>query len=327
MSKTRLLALMIIAVAVAAWANFPITVTMFVKDDEGKPVEGAEVRVTFERFFSETGGLSFTNSTNARGVWQRRELTSGNVGGIVTKKGYYMTPFEFKGLKLSTEDIQPTTHFLPATNHIILRKEINPAPMYAREVTLKVPVSGKPMGFDFMAGDWVAPDGKGKVADVVMTLSWTATDFRNWSKHFKLVFQNPGDGIVRIPTNQYYRDCSFGLPRFAPETGYEPELYEARVSTNDVVSGIPPVPLRDECFFFRIRAVKAPDGSITKALYGKIRSNYKQNGITAYGDGDTGTINFTYYLNPDGTRNMEFDPEKNLFTDFDSWESDRPKRP
>ncbi len=27
----------------------------------------------------------------------------------------------------------------------------------------------------------------------------------------------------------------------------------------------------------------------------------------------TAIIRFTYYLNPDGTRNVEFDPAKNLF--------------
>ncbi len=317
----------ILSLTVAAWANFPITVTMFVKDDEGKPVKGAEIEGTFERSFSETGGAKFKDFTDAGGRWQRRGFTSGNVGGTVWKEGYYMTPFEFKHFKLSTKEITPTTHFLPVTNHIVLRKEINPVPMYAREVTLKVPVSGKPMGFDFMAGDWVAPDGKGKVADVVMTLWWTKESSTNWSNRVTIEFPNAGDGLVKISTNQYFKDCEFNLPRYAPEAGYERELRQTSSREGVVRIQDPPVPLRDECFFFRIRAVKAPDGSITKALYGKIRSNYQQNGIAAYGDGDTGTINFTYYLNPDGTRNMEFDYKRNLYKDFKPGDIRQPQRP
>jgi len=40
------------------------------------------------------------------------------------------------------------------------------------------------------------------------------------------------------------------------------------------------------------------DGKVVKALYGKI-----------YGD----FFDMVYYLNPDGTRNIEYDPKRNLF--------------
>jgi hypothetical protein len=58
-------------------------------------------------------------------------------------------------------------------------------------------------------------------------------------------------------------------------------------------------------------------GAIVKAWYGKIHGE-----INFYPTGEApGRLEFTYYLNPDATRNMEFDRKKNLFKDLPREES------
>ena len=48
--------------------------------------------------------------------------------------------------------------------------------MYARKLgfateLLELPQKNQPIGFDFVAGDWVAPYGKGSTSDLVFTLT------------------------------------------------------------------------------------------------------------------------------------------------------------
>ena len=49
----------------------------------------------------------------------------------------------------------------------MLKKIGKPIAMYAKSVNLGMPIFDKPTGLDLMAGDWVAPYGKGINADVV----------------------------------------------------------------------------------------------------------------------------------------------------------------
>lgn len=67
--------------------------------------------------------------------------------------------------------------------------------------------------------------------------------------------------------------------------------------------------------FLEFRLHKMEDGP----LYGKILNDFE------YGlqKAKTVRISFSYYLNPDGTRNMEFDPKRNLFKSLKSLEEIR----
>jgi hypothetical protein len=56
------------------------------------------------------------------------------------------------------------------------------------------------------------------------------------------------------------------------------------------------------------------DKKLVRAEYGKI---YGPVEITAGSEGKW-ILSFTYYLNPDGTRNLEFDPKNNLFKPSDN---------
>lgn len=76
----------------------------------------------------------------------------------------------------------------------------------------------------------------------------------------------------------------------------------------------------NQSYYFRLRSTTNEHGQLVSAFYRKIRSYI---GFGVRGN-DTGTIQFTYYLNPTpNDRNLEFDPKKNLFTDLKSTEEVR----
>lgn len=201
------------------------------------------------------------------------------------------------------------------TSALVVRRIVNPIPMYARAFLgsdLMVPENGKPVGFDLMKGDWVAPHGSGTVADFVFNVQW-ASHGRNAVRHLRfeaqmdLSFSNEGDGLVEalIPSFAPPRGSVYRMPRLAPQSNYVPGLSWRQSRTDE---GRSPDPPSDMNYFFRVRSRRNPDGAHASSLYGKIH------GPIAFGVNDTGAyLQMTYYLNPTpNDRNTEFAVGKNL---------------
>ena len=199
--------------------------------------------------------------------------------------------------------------------------------MYARNLRSEnpppqIPELGKPIGFDLIKSDWVAPYGKGETPDFIFWFK--ATDSIGVSKEyyeefprsgrykdseFKLSFANDGDGLQCITEDIRKHDGSiFRLPRFAPETGYASNLVRScgAIWTNRMMSLIGDQWNENQNYIFRVRSQRDHNGTITNALYGKIR------GPIAFFPGGGG-VSFTYYLNPTpNDRNLEYDASHNL---------------
>jgi len=65
----------------------------------------------------------------------------------------------------------------------------------------------------------------------------------------------------------------------------------------------------DASFYFRIRSKTNQQGQVVSALYGKVYGGVRFGSATY---SDKMPLHFLYYLNPDGTRNTEFDTRSNL---------------
>jgi len=202
---------------------------------------------------------------------------------------------------------------------------VNPIPMYARAVReRKIPMTGAPVGFDLMVGDWVAPDGKGKTGDLLFTCvkktnGVVLTDPGKIERQLldntlAISFSNEEDGIQSVSAT----GSGLRLPREAPTNGYSPKLIKRDFdTTTNVVVIISETKVvrhsdfsRDTNYFFRVRTKTGDKGNITNALYGKIYGDFNAN----FRDG---RIGFTYYLNPEpNSRNMEYDLKQNLFTNL-----------
>jgi hypothetical protein len=277
------------------------------------------VRASFEQPVLQTGIYAeFEDAlTDANGNCSVSHQTTSGVGFSINKDGYYESEGSYRFMKKELLKWQPWNQLM----HIVLRKVENPVPMYARNTNkskeVKMPASAdlqKGVGFDLIAYDWVTPYGKGIYSDFI---------FRMTSKYYKehpqykgryefdteltLTFSNKYDGI-QVVKDSRKGGSAFKLPRYAPEAGYSSALL-----ANATFSFTEPSKTtfkEDNNYFFRIRSEER-DGKLYRAMYGKIQGEIK---YSPEGP-NRAVIIFKYYLNPDYTRNMEYDPKRNLFKD------------
>lgn len=279
-------------------------VTIKVMDEAGGLIENANVRVSFILPKTTEWGTTAKKEkglSDKNGEFIAENESEGLIGLTVEKDGYYYsgTGFEFKSRSLMNqwEPWNPTIE-------IVLKKKRNPVPMYAqRTSTLELPILEKTIGFDLEKGDWVTPYGVGRVSDFVFMCNLNKVSSKNSKFSCDIFFSNEKDGIQK-----YYFDnndhSSYKWPFKAPLNGYENKLKKwmsiqmpGKGYSSNINKGIN--------YLFRVRTKTDKSGEIVDARYGKIAGD-----IIVTRDGE---IQFTYYFNPSGTRNIEFDMKKNLF--------------
>ena len=174
--------------------------------------------------------------------------------------------------------------------------------MYYKQTDwIKVPVFDTPVGYDLLQGDWVAPYGKGTIKDFVFTMICRFESMTDAEARYVLTFSNPGDGIQTFtpdPQDQSRFKWSFS----APSDGYQSRLEkeEAYLPGQGQKTNL----MKEMKYIFRVRTGQEI-GAIHGPLYGKINGE-----INISRDG---YIDFTYWLNPDGTPNLEHNRDRNLF--------------
>lgn len=150
------------AASVYAQGEMPIydwKATLKVVDDEGHPIRDAEVQVSYGRT-NVIGGLS---DANGMFIASHKDAVE-NLVFMANKTGYYTFRILYhKGRNYKFDKWNPA-------QTIILKKIVNPIPMYAKGLSTRVPVFNNPAGYDLMMGDWVAPYGKGLHADMFLPL-------------------------------------------------------------------------------------------------------------------------------------------------------------
>lgn len=280
-------------------------VTLLAVDDNGQPVAGAKVGVGFEG-----PGGKYTGKNGISGADGLFTATGESLGDIqygAEKEGYYSSHYHYNFISMGAFRWEPWN----PTLKVLLRKIENPVSMYARKPSRskEIPVVGKDIGFDLIAFDWVAPYGKGVTTDFIFRLERRGRNRTDFDATLTIKFARKFDGI------QIYRESrqdgsQFHLPRFAPQDGYQKELVlrewrtpeESRINRNfDFLAD-------DINFIFRVRSEEY-DNKLEKAMYGKILGAISFDTVFS----KIGTVKFTYYLNPDYTRNLEFDSKRNLF--------------
>lgn len=288
------------------WTN-EVRVEVTVLDEGGNPLAGfpCGVGVSWPKENSDSGHrkhISLKGNTDERGVFTVEGRTVEGIGIGTRPPGYYWSHRTPDYKNPIDGKLQP----YPLKATLVMKKIINPVPMYATaNLKLKFPEKSGEFGYDLVQRDWVPPHGKGKVADFVFVHEKNESPYGSKAL-LTLRFSNPGDGLIPL-FDLHGAESELHLPRHAPEEGYQPE----RVLTTAWVGGRPTEEPANPAkgYLFRVRTELTPDGKVKKAWYGKM-------------DGEldwkvrheaTGTVEFDYYLNPDGTRNLEFDRKKNLF--------------
>ncbi len=277
-------------------------ITILIIGEDNLPIDNAHVSISYET--KEPGRVS-TSEGISDDNGRFSATNSAFLGQIyfgVTKEGYYKSHGEHR---FRDSDFGRWKPWNPELK-VVLRKIENQVPMYAREVVKEIPVVGENIGFDLVKFDWVVPYGHGNNPDFIFNLEKKVIDRNNYDAKITILFKNKFDGIQLIKEEHKY-GSDFKLPRFAPQFSYFDKfaIFKKRNTQDGVTTNF----ADDDNFIFRVRS-EQKDGKLIKAMYGKIL------GPIAIGDisrKDTATIQFKYYLNPDYTRNLEFDPKRNLF--------------
>lgn len=299
MKKTLCLIVVGIAISACAQTETPKhdwNVTLKVVDETGQPVEGAKAHVYY-MLTNEIAGL-----TDANGVFAASHHDgSENLAFQVEKPSYYSSsrPYHM-GRNYKPETWNPM-------QTIVLRRIGKPIPMYAQRARIELPELGKPIGFDLMEGDWVAPYGHGKTSDFIFQAQRRLNSWQDFDSSFSLTFHSQDDGLfaISMPLDQ---GSTLRLPAVAPKSGYATELSGQLSDTPS--KAWETSEKKDQNYYFRVRTVKDDGGNIVSAHYGKIYGDFKIDAINS----KTLLIFFQYYLNPTpNSQNVEFNPKQNLF--------------
>lgn len=260
---------------------------------------------------SSKGGVekTVTGTINKDGTFTAKCRTNGLVGGNVKMEGYYDSSFDYPFNKKKNGKWLPWNPVIS----IVMRKIQNPVPMYACQLrTITLPDANKKIGFDLIEYDWVQPYGKGKHADFIFSLEGKYNNEYEYDNTLTLTFTNKFDGIQLVIESIKF-GSQFKLLRYAPETGYKNILtrFESRTPGQPHKSDSK----EDKNYIFRIRS-EVKNGKLLRAMYGKLKGDIN------FGVDRTRkiSITFTSYLNPDYSRNLEFDPKQNLYRDLKSFE-------
>jgi hypothetical protein len=299
--------------------------TLKVVDQDGRPVEGADVAMGFD-VGPDGNGIGVKTSTQrakspASGVVV---LSGGNTSGYsgisARKEGYYEARHVFQAKARVSGRWEPWNPEIK----LVLKEKRNPVAMYGFSIREGVPgikdlvfpsrVPRGPAGFDLLKHDWVAPHGKGEQEDIRVSVRMEEEPRpMKWPKGW-MVFEFPGPGNgIRSTLETSLWGAGLLSAHEAPEGGYASK----REFGNFV--GSMPVPAGAEANWtpvhvFRVRTVLDEQGKVVSALHGKL---YGHPRLGLFNKDGSAKWRMTYYLNPDPhSRNLECDPSKNLFTDL-----------
>ena len=221
------------------------------------------------------------------------------------------------------------------TIEVVVKEKLNPIPMYANGNNFKtnIPVIDEWVGYDFEYNDWVAPHGKGLIADIEVFLSEAKPTEEDEIEELKIRFPYPLAGAYVMKKDL---NCDFKSVYHAnPDTTYQQEIrwYKAYKMMDDInphawteedryfkVSRMVKYSLlsKDEYLIFRTRTKVDEDGNLIEARYGKIygpiefrvdladkRPSYRKRVELR-----------NYYFNPTvNDTNLEYDSKRNLLLD------------
>ncbi len=272
--------------------------------EEGLPMPGMPVNVWLSESVVGDGQTDSNGLFVVQGV-----CTTKDVPITIMKDGFYETRsvYQFPNyLSVKDDKWQPWNPVVT----VVVRRVVNPIPMYAKAVSSVLPALDEFVGYDLVSGDWVAPYGSGSISDFEFKMKKSFVSIRNFDASLEMAVTNVVDGLTEVKCSSF-PGSAYRLPRSAPVEGYGSSLCLTESSTNYFR------PNQDQSFVFRVRCATNAEGNVESALYGKI-GGYVGFDVRRH---KTGIVKFTYYLNPvENDRNLEFDPGRNLFNGLKSTE-------
>ncbi|MBI5382386.1 MAG: carboxypeptidase regulatory-like domain-containing protein [Opitutae bacterium] len=286
----------------------PVTVRAYVHDPDGRPVEGATVTLSFTYYRGkESTGQSVRQETAKDGFAMVSGTAEAEYRIRTEKSGYYRTigPVRYLDTEVGLKKYATGTQAVDIELRPIRDQVVG---IHKGIEKLRIPALDKPFGFDLEVGDWVTPDGRGKIADLIFKLDGYFNSPDDYSFKLNAILPGSGDGLQAVQVEPLpERGSAFQLPYEAPLTGYHSShiwershIGKERTSSGEWKGGT--------VFLFRIRTVLDSNGNVVRALYGYMDGNVDYRGTPEQGV----KLSFTYWLNPEWTRSLEADPKKTV---------------
>ena len=315
--------------------NYLMRVTARVVDEKGVPVAGASIRIGIHNVNDFRDQYNdFLGKTDEQGRFSAEAVGRPLAKIEVNQEGYYPSRKTVTCYEGNEEQIRKAGRYSPwnPTIEVMTKKIGKPAPMIVRlakggsKSRMKPAAEqiGTELSWDLVEGDWVAPNGKGKVADFFVKFESGYVDQYNRSAKVRLEFGNNDDGC--IPIKQLKGEESLlEFPRLAPEKGYivrELEYSSEYKEVKDEVgykersfTKLPNPPPKG--YMVRLRTKRGENDNIVSAIYCKITSPFELDDVLFQGRRRL-FLNFDYYLNPTpNDRNLEYDQRNNLAPEAD----------
>lgn len=144
--------------------TFSTRVVVCLTDDARVPVAEADVLIAYLHAYDGKLDRKHKGLTDAAGKYAVEDKVNGSVIVRTTKDGHYPLYFDRAIIRMDVNLQKIKKIELP----LIMRKVKKPIPLYAKKFSAVIPIYNKPVGFDFEAGDWVAPYGTGKSSDMLL---------------------------------------------------------------------------------------------------------------------------------------------------------------
>ena len=288
--------------------RFRVTVT----DSEGLPVTNALVSLGFSAgnvVFAEGKSYNYEAKTDTQGKAEIKfDCKSSDFGWAVKADGYYRSDVyteHFKG-----EDVIVPPVFVKVVLHehekhgeVTLYRKKNPQPMYAYGLyeSLKVrwPRENGRYGFDLRLFDWVAPKGKGEVADFYFVRN--VVDGKPGECVGHLEFDDKCGAYVRKQTGSKSFPSTYGAETNAVFTSRFQFMFLNDKGAIDYGAIIG----KDEYMVLRTRVKCDDNGNIKETNYSKI--------LGLFGKGKGGVETMETVFNPRvNDPNLELDSPKNF---------------
>jgi hypothetical protein len=299
-----------------------IILDVFVKNEEGEPLAGVEVRAYFSGPYASDPDKAKTDDDGRVTLRGKATLQASVSSGGKDSKWYRSSSVIIpRGIDPIEDGGQ-----IEEKRTLILRERKNPIPLVARKVDILFPAENVWIGFDFEVGQFVIPYGEGGKSDMLFKVNcdgdteiierWNTIRYKTVDSTLWIRFPCAGEGWLAVAKADLANYCVLTMPQKAPVDGYLAERVIEKNKLEDV--GMP----SKLGLFMRVRRSELPDGK-EQYNYLKLNKDMKfrpfESGTHTSDLGKPktyGGIKFTYFYNPTpNDRNLEFDPKKNLAKD------------
>ena len=304
--KKRMTGLYVVLFTLSAHA---LELDIHVVGEAGQPVTNATISLETE---AEPMGRLVTSPKMRHEVWSVDKM--GRASGtftcystslhMTTKAPGFYDEYSHVHFKAKRTSFLSEVHTADKqTFRIVLRRTINPIPMYSYSgwPDVKIPSARGRFGFDMIERDWVTPHGNGRVTDFFIEYeSLKSGDDVLYSA--TLSFPNAQDGAYKKKKDLSY---SFKSVYHADKSAcYQDhvKLYSFKKSGNNY--SVDRFVTKEDYLILRTRTKVDSDGNLISAHYSKVYGPIYVEGIFYFR---------SYAFNPnENDTNLESDPERNL---------------